>query len=165
MVSGRFLPRLPACRCANRPNSTNLVLVGSRARPNFPNRRRSASEHGWLRSILEADHKVVDIAHQSGFAPQPALHHALEPEVEHRMQIKVAQKYADRSPFLPRSDGSFHLPKPSLLGKVLLREWCQSESGAARKSGDRRQSPKVIIINHVRGFWGPRLQRESASRR
>jgi len=30
MVSGRFLPRLPACRCANRPNSTNLVLVGSR---------------------------------------------------------------------------------------------------------------------------------------
>lgn len=30
-------------RCANRPNSTNLVLVGSRVRPNFPNRRRKAS--------------------------------------------------------------------------------------------------------------------------
>jgi hypothetical protein len=26
---------LPACRCENRPNSTNLVLVGSRVRPNF----------------------------------------------------------------------------------------------------------------------------------
>src|SRR6476619_1076251 len=43
IVSGRFLPRLPACFCANRPNSTNLVLVGSRVRPNFPNRRRKAS--------------------------------------------------------------------------------------------------------------------------
>jgi Resolvase, N terminal domain len=27
---------LLACRCANRPNSTNLVLLGSRVRPNFP---------------------------------------------------------------------------------------------------------------------------------
>jgi len=41
MVSGRFLPRLPACRCANRPNSTSLVLVGSRLRPNFASRRRN----------------------------------------------------------------------------------------------------------------------------
>src|SRR6516165_6127452 len=49
-------------------------------------------------SILETDHKVVDIAHQPGFAPQPAPHHPFEPEVEHMMQIKVAQKYADRSP-------------------------------------------------------------------
>src|SRR6267142_829602 len=46
---------------------------------------------------LEADHKVVDVAHQSGFAPQPALHHALEPEVEHIMEIEVAQQHADRS--------------------------------------------------------------------
>jgi hypothetical protein len=36
-------PRLPVCFCANRPNSTNLVLVGSGVRPNFPNRRRRAS--------------------------------------------------------------------------------------------------------------------------
>src|ERR1700757_768217 len=36
-----------------------------------------------VRSILETDHKVIDIAHQPGFAPQPALHHAFEPEVEH----------------------------------------------------------------------------------
>src|SRR6516165_3731021 len=50
-----------------------------------------------VRSILEADHKVIDIAHQSGFAPQPALHHALEPEVEHKMKIKVAQEHANRS--------------------------------------------------------------------
>jgi hypothetical protein len=32
-----------------------------------------------IRSILETDHKVVDVAHQVGFAPQPALDHALEP--------------------------------------------------------------------------------------
>src|SRR5882757_7992346 len=43
MVSGRFLLRLPACRCANRPNLTNLVVVDSRVRPNFPNRRPKAS--------------------------------------------------------------------------------------------------------------------------
>src|ERR1019366_6233250 len=30
MVSGRDLPCLPAWRCANRPNSTNFVLVGSK---------------------------------------------------------------------------------------------------------------------------------------
>ena len=35
-----------------------------------------------VRSILEADHEVVDVAHQSGFAPQPAPDHALEPKVE-----------------------------------------------------------------------------------
>ena len=35
------------------------------------------------RSILETDHKVIDIAHQPGFAPQPALHHqAFEPKAE-----------------------------------------------------------------------------------
>src|SRR6185295_3342185 len=98
MVSGRFLPWLPACRCANRPNSTNLVLVGSRVRPNFPNRRLGVLNTDGVRSILEADHKVIDIAHQPGFAPQPALHHAFKPEVEHVVKIKVAQKYADRSP-------------------------------------------------------------------
>jgi hypothetical protein len=46
---------------------------------------------------LETNHKVIDIAHQSGFAPQPALHNALEPEVEHVMEVEVAQKYADHS--------------------------------------------------------------------
>jgi hypothetical protein len=57
---------------------------------------------------LEADHKVIDIAHQAGFASQSALHNALEPEVEHMMEVKIAQKYADRSTlrraFLIRSD-------------------------------------------------------------
>src|SRR3974390_3169543 len=43
-----------------------------------------------VRSILEADH----IAHQSGFTPQPALHHALEPEVENVMKAHVAQQHA-----------------------------------------------------------------------
>src|SRR5260370_9045667 len=46
-VSGRFLPCLAACRCANRPNSTSLVLVGSRVRPNFPSRLHKAS---WTRT-------------------------------------------------------------------------------------------------------------------
>src|ERR1700730_5283067 len=50
-----------------------------------------------VRAILEADHKVVDIAYQSGFAPQPPLHNALEPEVQHVMKVEIAQKHADRS--------------------------------------------------------------------
>src|ERR1700730_7859562 len=50
-----------------------------------------------VRSILETDHKVIDIAHQSGFAPQPALYHAFKPEVENVMKVHVAQQYADRS--------------------------------------------------------------------
>jgi hypothetical protein len=49
-----------------------------------------ASERYWKQIT-----KVVDIAHQSGFAPQPALHNALEPKVEHVMEVEVAQKYAD----------------------------------------------------------------------
>jgi hypothetical protein len=57
-------------------------LVGSRVRPNLPNRRRKASATRIVRSILETDHKVIDLAYQSGFAPQPVLHHAFEPEVE-----------------------------------------------------------------------------------
>src|ERR1700676_2653197 len=97
MVSGRFLPRLPACRCANRPNSTNLVLVGSRVRPNFPNRRRKASCTRRASAILETDHKVIDVAHQSGFAPQPTLDHPLEPKVENVMKVQVAQQHTDRS--------------------------------------------------------------------
>ena len=42
-----------------------------------------------VRSILETYHKVIDIAHQSGFAPQPALHHPFEPKVEHKMKIEA----------------------------------------------------------------------------
>ena len=50
-IEARLPPSTPRARRstaaessrANRPNSTNLVLVGSRVRPNFPNRRRRAS--------------------------------------------------------------------------------------------------------------------------
>ncbi len=35
--------RLSACRWAKRPNSTSLVLLGSRVRPNFPKRLQRAS--------------------------------------------------------------------------------------------------------------------------
>jgi hypothetical protein len=77
-----------------------LVLVGSRVRPNFPNRRRiGVLNTNGVRSILEADHKVIDIAHQPGFTPQPALHHAFEPEVENVMKVKVAQKHTEYSPY------------------------------------------------------------------
>jgi hypothetical protein len=50
-----------------------------------------------IRSILETDHEVIDIAHQSGFAPQPALHHAFEPEVEYVVEVEIAQEHANRS--------------------------------------------------------------------
>src|SRR5271166_2351131 len=90
MVSGRFLPRLAACRCANRPNSTSLVLDGSRVKPNFLSRLH-------ILTVLETQHKVVDISDQAGLAPQPGLDHALEPKVEHIMQIYVAQQDADRT--------------------------------------------------------------------
>jgi len=42
-----------------------------------------------VRPMLEADHKVIDVAHQSGFAPQPLLRHAFEPEVEHVMKYRL----------------------------------------------------------------------------
>ena len=44
-----------------------------------------------IRSVLETDHKVIDVTHQMGFAPQPNLDDALEPEVEHLMEAHVAQ--------------------------------------------------------------------------
>src|SRR5216683_620072 len=82
IVSGRFLPRLPACFCANRPNSTNLVLVGSRVRPNFPNRRRKASctrmasERYWkqiTKSSIEAPPVARWLTPNVGDLP-PSLH-------------------------------------------------------------------------------------------
>src|ERR1700692_790491 len=98
MVSGRFLPRLPACFCANRPNSTSLVLVGSRVRPKFaqPETQGLLYAKG-IRSVLETDHKVIDVTHQMGFAPQPNLDDVLEPKVEHVMKVHVAQQHANRS--------------------------------------------------------------------
>src|SRR5262249_7213096 len=50
-----------------------------------------------VRSILETDHKVIDVAHQSGFASQPSLHHAFKPEVENIMKVHIAQQHANRS--------------------------------------------------------------------
>src|ERR1035437_2577842 len=50
-----------------------------------------------VRAILETDHKVIDIAHQIGFATQPAFDHALEPKIKHVVQVNVAQQHADRS--------------------------------------------------------------------
>src|SRR5580658_7582208 len=66
-----------------------------------------------IRSILETDHKVINVAHQTGFAPQPNLDDALEPKVEHVMEVHVAQQHADRSTlwwFPARSDEPLHLP-------------------------------------------------------
>ena len=41
---------------------------------------------------------VIDIPHQLGLALQAGLDHTLEPEVEHIMQVHVAQHDPDRTP-------------------------------------------------------------------
>src|ERR1700751_3223286 len=88
-------------------NQLGFGRLKSEAELSQPKAQRILNADG-IRSILEADHKVIDIAHQPGFAPQPALHHAFEPKVEHMMEIEVTQKHADRSPsrcsFLVRMD-------------------------------------------------------------
>src|SRR5271165_2598843 len=97
MVSGRFLPRLAACRCANRPNSTSLVLDGSRVRPNFPSRLHKAS---WTRRASSRywKHSTKSSIYLTRRAsPRKRLDHTLEPQVEHVMQIYVAQHDADRT--------------------------------------------------------------------
>jgi hypothetical protein len=48
-------------------------------------------------SVLETQHKVVDVSQHVGFAPQARLDHALEPEVERVVQVHVAQQDADRT--------------------------------------------------------------------
>ena len=77
-------------------NQLGFGRLESEAELSQPKAQRLLNTDG-VRSILEADHKVIDIAHQSGFAPQPPLDYAFEPEVEHKMKIEVAQEYADRS--------------------------------------------------------------------
>ena len=99
MVSGRFLPpRLPACRCSEPAelDQFGLARLQSEAEPAQPT-TQSVLYAQSVRPILETDHEVVDVAHQSGFAPQPDLHHALEPEVENIMKIQVAQQHTDRA--------------------------------------------------------------------
>src|SRR5206468_7947929 len=49
-----------------------------------------------VRAILETQHEVVDISHHAGLAPKPGLDHALEPQIEHIVQIHVTQQNADR---------------------------------------------------------------------
>src|SRR3974390_525773 len=88
-----------ACVSLREPTKLNQLGFGrlkSEAELSQPKAQRVLNTDG-VRSILEADHKVVDIAHQSGFAPQPALHHTLEPEVENVMEVHVAQQHANRS--------------------------------------------------------------------
>ncbi len=57
---------------------------------------QSSVEAKGVRAILEAHHKVVDVSHQAGFAPQSRLDHPLEPQIEHMMQIQITQQDADR---------------------------------------------------------------------
>src|SRR6516164_5319781 len=77
-------------------NQLGFGRLESEAELSQPKAQRLLNTDG-VRSILETDHTVIDIADQSGFAPQSPLHHAFEPEVEHKMKIEVAQEYADRS--------------------------------------------------------------------
>src|ERR1700740_959892 len=48
-----------------------------------------------IRAILETQHKVVDVSHQIGLAPQPGLDHTLKPQIEHVVQIQITQQNAD----------------------------------------------------------------------
>src|SRR5262249_9722549 len=55
-----------------------LSRFQSKAEPAQPKAQGTQNAQS-VRSILETDHKVVDVAHQVGFPPQPAFDHALEP--------------------------------------------------------------------------------------
>src|SRR5215472_5841921 len=46
-------------------------------------------------TILETQHKVVNVSHQIGLTSQPRLDHALEPQIEHVVQIHITQQNAD----------------------------------------------------------------------
>ena len=50
-----------------------------------------------VRAVLATHHKVIDVPHQVGFASQSRLDHSLKPQVEHVVQIHIAQQDADRS--------------------------------------------------------------------
>ena len=41
------------------------------------------------RGLLETQHKVVKVPHHVGFAPQPRLDHALEPQIEQSSSMLV----------------------------------------------------------------------------
>jgi hypothetical protein len=42
---------------------------------------------------LETDHKVIDVTHQMGFAPQPNLDDVLEPKIECAFQGIVSTDF------------------------------------------------------------------------
>ena len=46
--------------------------------------------------ILETHHKVVDVPHQIGFTFQVWPDHPVKPQVEHIVQVQIAQQNADR---------------------------------------------------------------------
>src|SRR5262245_53871359 len=45
-----------------------------------------------IRTILETQHKVVDVSHQVGLTPPPRLDHTLKPQIEHIVQIQITQQ-------------------------------------------------------------------------
>jgi hypothetical protein len=87
----RFLPCLAACRCANRPNSTSLVLVGSRVRPNFPSRLHKAS---WTRRASSRYWKHESNESRSGTGT-----------VTEATKVRL-----EAVPYLPGTDGSNPFP-------------------------------------------------------
>ncbi len=75
-----------------------------------------------IRAILEAQHEIIDIAHQVGFTAQTRPDHAREPQVEPIVQAESAQQHADRPPLgvSPlRSDGSPRPPRYRLLASAV----------------------------------------------
>src|ERR1700704_2830614 len=82
-----------ACVSLREPTKLNQLGLGrlkSEAELFQPKAQRVLDTDG-VRSILETDHKVIDVAHQSGFTPQPNLDDALEPEIKNVMKVHVAQ--------------------------------------------------------------------------
>jgi len=89
----RAVPAAFACVSLREPTKLNQLGFGRLKREaelSQPKAQRVLNSDG-VRSILETDHKVIDVAHQMGFAPQPNLDDALEPEVENVMEVHVAQ--------------------------------------------------------------------------
>ena len=88
-----FVPRLRGCPCA----------VAEGQAPRFLGRQfqtKLMHTHGQLRRkaprilrLLKADEKIVRKADEVCFAAAGGLHHLLEPQVQHIMEIDVAEQW------------------------------------------------------------------------
>ena len=49
-------------------------------------------------SVLETQYKIINIAHHVGFALETGLYRTLKPEIEHIVQVNIAQQNTDHAP-------------------------------------------------------------------